>query len=229
LKPETDKRAQLTIDIVSDVVCPWCYLGKRRLERALQQRPEVRAEIRWVPYFLEPYIPREGMPRVDYIGRKFGVFARYTPSHERMVPVGADAGIEFRFERIYKQPHTLDAHRVIHWAQKAGKSRPVVERMFSLFFTDGGDLSDREMLVSAGRAGGLDGDELRRDLLTDRDKSYVERQATAAARAGISGVPFFVFNKKVSVAGAHEVEVLIGAIDQALGKDNKKQVSYTAA
>lgn len=221
-------RIPLHIDIVADVVCPWCYLGKRRLERALSQRSSVKAEIRWVPYFLEPHIPREGMPRVDYIGRKFGMFARCTPAHERMLPLGADVGIDFRFERIYRQPNTLDAHRVIKWAQAAGKARPVVERMYSLFFTEGGDLSDREMLVAAARAGGLNGDEVRRDLLTDRDKRYVERQATAAARAGISGVPFFVFGKRISVAGAHEVEVLIGALDQALGKE-KFSASHHAA
>jgi predicted DsbA family dithiol-disulfide isomerase len=218
----------LHIDVVSDVVCPWCYLGKRRLERALAQRPNIKAQIRWVPYFLEPHIPRDGMQRVDYIGRKFGMFARYTPAHERMIPLGAEAGIEFRFDKIYRQPNSLDAHRVIKWAQAAGKARPVVERMFSLFFTEGGDLSDREMLVTAARAGGLDGDEVRRDLLTDRDKRYVERQATAAARAGISGVPFFVFGKKISVAGAHEVEVLIGALDQAIGKE-KVSASHNAA
>lgn len=215
-------RVPMTIDIVSDVVCPWCYLGKRRLERALAQRPNVQPKIRWVPYFLEPHIPPEGMQRVDYIGRKFGMFARFTPSHERIVPLGTDIGIEFRFERIYRQPNTLDAHRVIAWAQKIDKARPVVERMFSMFFTDGGDLSDREMLVAAGRAGGLDPDEVRRDLLTDRDRRYIERQATAAARAGIGGVPFFVFGKKISVAGAHEVEVLVGAIDQALSHAKEK-------
>lgn len=215
-------RVPLTVDVVADVVCPWCYLGKRRLERALTQRPNVEGKIRWVPYFLEPHIPREGMQRVDYIGRKFGMFARYTPTHERMIPLGADIGIDFRFERIYRQPNTLDAHRVIRWAQQAGKARPVVERMFSMFFSEGGDLSDSEMLVAAARAGGLDADEVRRDLLTDRDRRYIERQATAAARAGIGGVPFFVFGKKISVAGAHEIEVLIGAIDQALDTETPK-------
>jgi len=221
-------RIPLTIDIVSDVVCPWCYVGKRRLESALRQRPQIKGEIRWVPYFLEARVPAEGMPRVDYIGQKFGVYERFTPGHERLIPLGADVGIDFRFDRIYRQPNTLDAHRIIGWAQKSGKAGPVVERLFSMFFIEGGDLSDREMLVAAGRAGGLDSDEMRRDLLTDRDRRFVERQANAAARAGIGGVPFFVFGKKISVAGAHEVEVLVSAIDQALGKE-KETASNSAA
>ena len=221
-------RIPLTIDIVSDVVCPWCYVGKRRLESALRQRPQIKGEIRWVPYFLEARVPPEGMPRVDYIGQKFGVYERFTPGHERLIPLGADVGIDFRFDRIYRQPNTLDAHRIVGWAQKSGKAGPVVERLFSMFFVEGGDLSDREMLVAAGRAGGLDSDEMRRDLLTDRDRRFVERQANAAARAGIGGVPFFVFGKKISVAGAHEVEVLVSAIDQALGKE-KETASNSAA
>jgi predicted DsbA family dithiol-disulfide isomerase len=210
-------RVELKIDIVSDVVCPWCYVGKRRLELALRNRPNVKAEIRWVPYFLEARVPAEGMPRVDYIGQKFGVYQRFTPGHERLIPLGADVGIEFRFDKIYRQPNTTDAHRIIGWAQKTGRASSVVERLFSMFFVEGGDLSDREMLVAAGRAGGLDSDEMRRDLLTERDKRFIERQATAASRAGIGGVPFFVFGKKISVAGAHEVEVLTSAMDQALG------------
>lgn len=214
-------RVPLTIDIVSDVVCPWCYVGKRRLERALSQRPNIKCQIRWLPYFLDSGVPQQGMPRVDYIARKFGIAGRLTPGHERLVPIGAGVGIDFRFDRIYRQPNTLDAHRVIGWAQKAGQAGPVVERLFSMFFTEGADLSDREMLVAAGRTAGLDPDEMRRDLLTDRDKRFVERQAAAAARAGIGGVPFFVFGKKVSVSGAHEIEVLVGAMDQALTKEKE--------
>jgi predicted DsbA family dithiol-disulfide isomerase len=209
----------LTIDIISDVVCPWCYIGKRRLERALAQRPDIKFDVRWLPFFLEARTPPVGMPRADYISQKFGTFDKITPGHARMVPIGAELGIDFRFESISWQPNTLDAHRVITWAQKAGKAGPVVDRLFSMFFTEAADLSDRETLVSAGRAGGLDPDEMRRDLLSDRDKEFIEKQASAATRAGIGGVPFFVFGKKVSVAGAHEVEVLVGAMDQALGRE----------
>jgi predicted DsbA family dithiol-disulfide isomerase len=209
----------LTIDIISDVVCPWCYVGKRRLERALAQRPFVKCEIRWLPYFLESRVPAIGMPRADYIAQKFGTYDKVAPGHARLVPIGAEIGIDFRFDRIAWQPNTLDAHRVIGWAQRNGKAGPVVERLFAMFFNEGANLSDRETLVAAGRLAGLDPDEMRRDLLSDRDKDLVEKQASAATRAGIGGVPFFVFGKKISVAGAHEVEVLVSAMDQAMGKE----------
>lgn len=209
----------LTIDIISDVVCPWCYVGKRRLERAMSHRPDVKFDVRWLPYFLEARTPPAGMPRIDYISQKFGTYDKVTPGHARLVPLGAEIGIDFRFERISWQPNTLDAHRVIHWAQAAGNAEPVVDRLFAMFFTEGVNLSEQERLLEAGGAGGLDPDALRRDLESDRDKELIEKQAVAAARAGIGGVPFFVFGKKVSVAGAHEVDVLLSAVDQALGPE----------
>lgn len=209
----------LTIDVISDVVCPWCYVGKRRLERALAQRPFVKCDVRWLPYFLESRVPPVGMPRVDYISQKFGTYDKVAPGHARLVPIGAEIGIDFRFDRISWQPNTLDAHRIIGWAQRNGKAGPVVERLFAMFFNEGANLSDREVLVAAGRLAGLDPDEMRRDLLSDRDKELIEKQASAAQRAGIGGVPFFVFGKKISVAGAHEVEVLVSAMDQAMGKE----------
>lgn len=209
----------LTIDIISDVVCPWCYVGKRRLQRAMAQRPDIQFDVRWLPYFLEARTPPAGMPRIDYITQKFGTYDKVTPGHARLVPIGTEIGINFRFERISWQPNTLDAHRVIGWAQAAGNAGPVVDRLFAMFFTEAANLSDRESLVEAGRAGGMDPDALRRDLSSDRDKDFIEKQAIAAARAGIGGVPFFVFGKKISVAGAHEVDVLVSAVDQALGPE----------
>jgi predicted DsbA family dithiol-disulfide isomerase len=208
----------LPIDVVSDVVCPWCYVGKKRLERALALRPQVQTEVRWLPFFLDPTVPREGMPRIDYISRKFGTSEKVTPGHKRLILVGEELGIEFHFEKIERQPNTIDAHRVIGWAQEAGKAGPVVDRLFAMFFTEGADLTDREVIVEAGRAGGLDAKSLRRDLDSDRDVQSIERQATAASVGGIGGVPFFVFGKKVAVAGAHEPEALASAIDQALAE-----------
>jgi predicted DsbA family dithiol-disulfide isomerase len=205
------------IDIVSDVVCPWCYVGKRRLERALAQRPNVHTGLRWLPFFLDPTVPREGMLRADYISRKFGTDEKVTPTHERLITIGSEVGIDFRFEKIERQPNTLDAHRLIGWAQEAGRAGAVVDRLFALFFSEGADLTRRDVLVEAGRVGGLEAEEVRRDLSGDRDITYVGRQAIAASKAGIGGVPFFVFGKKIAVSGAQEVEVLTGAIDQALG------------
>lgn len=214
-------KSPLNIDIVSDVVCPWCYLGKRRLERALAQRPDVEATLRWLPFYLDPSVPPQGITRFEYISRKFGTSEKITPMHQRLVGLGARAGVDFRFEKIERQPNTRDAHRLIAWAQAAGKGDAIVERLFAMFFTDGADLTKLDVLADAGQAVGLDAGALIRDLESEKDKALIDRQASAATAAGIGGVPFFVFGKKVAVSGAQEVEVLVSAIDQALGRESQ--------
>ena len=209
----------LTVDVVSDVVCPWCYVGKRRLERALAQQPDVAAEIQWLPFFLDPTVPAGGIPRVEYITRKFGGSSKITAAHERLVGIGESVGIDFKFERIERQPNTLDAHRLIGWAQEADRARSVVERLFQLFFTEGADIGSHDVLVEVGVTAGLEPDDLRRALGGDRDADIVRRQAAAASNAGIGGVPFFVFGKKVAVAGAQETDVFLTAMRQARGQD----------
>ena len=209
---------RVVIDVVSDVVCPWCYLGKQRLEAALALRPDVETEIHWRPYFLDPRVPREGMARVDYLSRKFGSDERIRPAHERLSRLGREEGIEFHFERITWQPNTLDAHRLIGWAEEAGRTAPVVEKIFSLFFTEGADLSKRETLLLAAQAGGLDVESVRRDLAGERDVAAVEKAATSAAERGISGVPFFIFNNRFAVAGAQTPDMLAEAMDKTLAE-----------
>ena len=209
---------RVVIDVVSDVVCPWCYLGKHRLEAALALRPDVETEIHWRPYFLDPRVPREGMARVDYLSRKFGSDERIRPAHERLSRLGREEGIEFHFERITWQPNTLDAHRLIVWAEEAGRAAPVVEKIFSLFFTEGADLSKRETLLLAAQAGGLDVEGVRRDLAGERDVAAVEKAATSAAERGISGVPFFIFNNRFAVAGAQPSDMLAEAMDKTLAE-----------
>ena len=211
----------MIIDVVSDVVCPWCYVGKRRLDRALAQRPEVKSGVRWLPFFLDASVPRTGIRRIDYISKKFGTNDKVTPVHQRLIGIGSKIGIDFRFERIERQPNTLDAHRMIGWAQEAGQASAVVDRLFELFFTEGADIGKHDVLIEAGRSAGLEAGELRRDLASDRDAQFVERQASAASTSGIGGVPFFVFGKKVAVAGAQETEVLTAAMDQALGQSSE--------
>ncbi len=209
---------RVVIDVVSDVVCPWCYVGKHRLEAALALRPDVETEIHWRPYFLDPRVPREGMARVDYLSRKFGSDERIRPAHERLSRLGREEGIEFHFERITWQPNTLDAHRLIGWAEEAGRAAPVVEKIFSLFFTEGADLSKRETLLLAAQAGGLDVEGVRRDLAGERDVAAVEKAATSAAERGISGVPFFIFNNRFAVAGAQPPDMLAEAMDKTLAE-----------
>lgn len=210
---------RMIIDVVSDVVCPWCYLGKHRLEAALSLRPDINASIHWKPYFLDPRVPREGMARVDYLSRKFGSDERIRPAHERLSKLGKEEGVEFHFEKIARQPNTLDAHRLIAWAEGKGKASPVVERIFALFFTEGADLTDVEVLVKAGAAGGLNEDKVRQDLASERDIVTILNAANSAAEAGITGVPFFIFNNRFAVAGAQTPDMIAAAMDQALAAE----------
>lgn len=206
----------MTIDVVSDVVCPWCYLGKRKLEAALALRQDIVPEIRWRPFFLDPTVPREGKPRIDYITGKFGSLEKIKPAHERLTGLGKEAGIDFRFSNIERQPNTLDAHRLIGWASADGKADRLVETLFAEFFVNGADLTDRAVLAEIGGRAGLDNKTIVADLASDKDEELVRKQAQAASASGIGGVPFFVFGGKIAVAGAQESEVLVSAIDQAL-------------
>lgn len=207
---------QITIDVVSDVVCPWCYVGKRRLEAALAARPDIVADVRWRPFFLDPTVPRGGKPRIDYITGKFGGVNKITSAHERLTALGKIAGIDFHFEKIEVQPNTLDAHRVIGWASAQGKATAVVENIFADFFVNGVDLSNGDSLADAAARGGMDRALVRADLASDKDEELTSKQAQAASASGIGGVPFFVFGGKIALSGAQEAEVISGAIDQAL-------------
>lgn len=206
----------LTIDVVSDVVCPWCYVGKKRLEAALKARSDIAPEIRWRPFFLDPTVPREGKPRIDYITGKFGGVQKITPAHERLTGLGKDVGIDFRFEDIEVQPNTLDAHRVIGWASAEGKADALVESIFAGFFVNGANLANLAVLAEAAGHAGMDAAQVAADLASSKDEELVMKQAQAASASGIGGVPFFVFGGKVAVAGAQDAEVLSSAIDQAL-------------
>jgi len=206
----------MIIDVVSDVVCPWCYVGKHRLEAALQLRPDINTIVHWKPYFLDPRVPREGMARVDYLSRKFGSDERIRPAHERLSKLGKEEGIHFHFEKIARQPNTLDAHRIIAWAEIEGKASAVVENIFGSFFTRGEDLTSTEVLVRAASGGGLDADKVRNDLASERDINAIQNAANSAAEAGITGVPFFIFNNRFAVAGAQTPDMIAAAMDQAL-------------
>lgn len=206
----------LIIDVVSDVVCPWCYVGKKRLQTALAARPDITPEIRWRPFFLDPTVPCSGKPRIDYITGKFGGVDKITPAHERLAGLGKNAGIDFHFEKIEVQPNTLDAHRLIGWASAEGKADALVENIFADFFVNGVDLSDRANLAAAAARAGMNAAQVSAELASDKDEQLVARQAQAASASGIGGVPFFVFGNKVALSGAQEPEVISSAIDQAL-------------
>jgi predicted DsbA family dithiol-disulfide isomerase len=208
------------IDIVSDVVCPWCYIGKRRIENALALAPDVPVEINWRPFFLNPWIPREGINRDTYLETKFGSVEAYKGIAGRVVAAANEEGLTYRPETVKRQPNTIDCHRVIHWAEAFGKSAAVKQRLMELYFRDGGDLTLSETLVQAAADVGLDADDIRRRLATDEDVELISAQAKDASDKGISGVPTFVFAQKYAVSGAQPADQLARAIRQVSAEVN---------
>jgi len=210
----------LQIDIVSDVVCPWCYIGKRRIENALALTPDVPVEINWRPYFLNDWVPREGISRDEYLTAKFGSVEAYKGMAGRVVAAASEEGLTYRPELVKRQPNTTDCHRLIHWADASGQSAAMKQRLMELYFRDGGDLTDTGVLVQAAVDCGLDADEVRRRLSTDEDVALISAQARDASEKGISGVPTFVFAQKYAVSGAQPAEQLARAIRQVSAEVN---------
>jgi predicted DsbA family dithiol-disulfide isomerase len=210
----------LQIDIVSDVVCPWCYIGKRRIENALALVPDVPVEVNWRPFFLNPWVPREGISRDDYLTTKFGSVDAYKAIAGRVMAAAADEGLEYNAERVRRQPNTIDCHRLIHWADVEGKAAAMKQRLMELYFRDGGDLTDANVLVQAAADIGMDADDVRRKLATDEDTALISAQAKDASDKGISGVPTFVFAQKYAVSGAQPAEQLARAIRQVSAEIN---------
>lgn len=202
----------LTIDVVSDVVCPWCYIGKKRIEQAIALAPEVPVELTYRPFFLNPWVPREGIGRDEYLTKKFGSPERYKEIAGRIAETAAQEGLEYHPERVQRQPNTIDCHRLIHWASAIGQGPAMKQRLMELYFRDGGDLTDSEVLVQAAAECGLDADDIRARLATDQDVEDVSAQAQEAAEKGISGVPTYVFMHQYAVSGAQEPALIARAI-----------------
>jgi len=205
----------LAIDVFSDVVCPWCFIGKRRLEKAVALRPDIPVDVHYRPYFLNPWVPREGMSRVDYLTAKFGSPERYEKIALRVAQAAANEGLTYNIGALARQPNTLDCHRLILWGGRLGKAARVKQRLMEIYFSEGGDLSDRDVLVQAASDCGLDPVEVRALLASDADVAAVEQAAKSAQEAGIEGVPFYVFGNVLAVSGAQAPEYLAGAIERA--------------
>lgn len=206
--------APVTIDVVSDVVCPWCFIGKRRLEKALALKPDIAVEVRFHPYFLNPWVPAEGMSRDEYLTAKFGSPDRYKQIAGRVSAAAAAEGLTYAVDKMKRQPNTRDCHRLILWAQAIGKAPQMKQRLMDLYFTEGGDLSDRETLVKAAADVGLDADTIRQKLDSDADSAQVEAAANSAKEAGIDGVPTFIIGGVAAISGAQDPQVLANAIEQ---------------
>jgi len=208
----------LAIDVVSDVVCPWCYIGKRRLEAALElyreRRPDAPApKVTFHPFELNPDMPREGVSRADYIAKKFG--ARGYSAHERLTHAGAQLGIAFAFDRIARQPNTLAPHALIEAARRKGVQGAVKEAMLKGFFVDSADLTDEKTLVRLAAEAGLERGEAEAALADEALRNAVAQEENQARAMGINGVPFFIFNQRLAVEGAQGPDVLLEAMLEA--------------
>lgn len=208
----------LNIDVISDVVCPWCYVGKRRLEDALAQWTRAHPDqavpvVRWHPFQLNPDLDPAGMSRADYVSNKFG--PRAASVYDRVTAVGASVGIPFNFAGIQRQPNTLKAHALIAVAQAGSEQDRLVQALFDAYFIDNLDLTDDEVLVGVATGAGILS-ERARQALDDQGLLAQVAQADAKARSlGISGVPFFIVNGQYAVSGAQEPEQLLAAMAQA--------------
>jgi predicted DsbA family dithiol-disulfide isomerase len=200
------------IDVVSDVVCPWCSIGKRRLEKALALKPDIPVEVHWHPYFLNDWIPREGISREDYLTTKFGSPERYAGMAQRVTAAAASEGLDYAMDKISRQPNTLDSHRLIRWAGGIGKAAEMKQRLMDLYFTEGADLTNHAVLVQAATDIGLDPEDVAEALASDQDVAEVTQEAQSAKEAGIDGVPCFIFGGRFAVSGAQAPEYLAEAI-----------------
>ena len=210
----------LSIDIVSDVVCPWCYIGKRKLEAALARRASddaQRVQVRWLAFQLNPDIPAGGVDRRSYLETKFGGPERAKQIYARIKAAGDEVGIPFQLEGIVRQPNTVDAHRLTAWAQDLdlAASDALVERLFRAYFVDGINIGDIDALAQLAGDAGFDATAARAWLASDSGRKDIEAEERRARALGVTGVPFFVFNDRLAVSGAQPPEVLLEAIEQA--------------
>ena len=212
----TQQTANLSIEIYSDVICPWCYVGKRRLERALGQlKGPVQAQISWRPFQLNPTMPKEGMDRTTYLKAKFGSLDAFRQMEEHLLAAGAAEHIPFAFEKVARTPNTLMAHRLLWYAGQRGRQDATVESLFQGYFTEGADIGSVPVLGQlAGRAG-LDAAAVESFLHSEEGITEVKAEEAAGHRLGIRGVPYFVFNGSISISGAQPPDIFMSAFQQA--------------
>ena len=203
----------LMIEIYSDVVCPWCYIGKRRLERALSQwKDAVRPQIIWRPFQLNPTMPKEGMDRTTYLEAKFGSLETSRRLEEHVLAAGAEERITFAFEKIARTPNTLLAHRLIWYAAQQGCQDAVVDSLFKGYFEEGADIGTTSVLVQLADRAGLTATHF---LQSDGGVAEVKAEQSAGHKLGIRGVPYFVLNQAYGISGAQPVDVFVSAMQNA--------------
>jgi predicted DsbA family dithiol-disulfide isomerase len=219
---------ELTIDVISDVVCPWCFIGKRRLEKAIALKPEIAVTVRYRPFFLNSWVPREGISRQEYLVRKFGSVERYMANAPRVVAAAREEGLVYNVDAIARQPNTIDCHRLIRWSGESGDPARMKQRLMDLYFTEGADLSDSEVLAEAARECGMDADRVRQRLLSDEDVDIVTAEARSFEAAGVNGVPYFILGGIFALSGAQEPEYLAEAMERTIAERAKREAAEMA-
>ena len=224
--PERKVMNKVEIDVVSDVMCPWCLIGKRRLEKALTMLDGIEVEVRWRPYQLDSTLPDEGKDRQQYLEDKFGGPEQAREIYSRIEDAGKSEGIDFAFDKIKVAPNTLNAHRVIRWAANGGEEaqQKIVERLFKLFFVEGANIGDPAVLLEAAGTVGMNVDVMETLLPTDADRKEVENEIEAARKMGVTGVPCFIINNKYAVMGAQEPATIAEAIKNAAAEMKEEAV-----
>jgi predicted DsbA family dithiol-disulfide isomerase len=204
----------ISIDVVSDVICPWCFLGKRRLDKALSLLPDIEAEINFRPFFLDPTIPQEGLDRHAYMAEKFGE-ERLKTIHDPLVKAGKEDGVTYHFDKITRTPNTMDAHRLMRWAKLEDKQLDIAEALFMAYWNEGRDVGDHQVLADIAEAHGMNRKEVLIALASDRDKKEVLAETAQAQKMGVTGVPTYIINRKYGVVGAQSAELLAEQIKKA--------------
>ena len=198
---------KVSIDVISDVICPWCFLGKRRLDKAIASVPEIEVEVNFRPYFLDPTIPPEGLDRHHYMVAKFGE-ERLKTIHDPLIAAGKEDGVPYDFDKITRTPSSMNAHRLLRWSHLIGSQRTVAEALFTAYWSWGQDISNIEVLKTIAIVNGLNGPEIAEELAGDRDKKEVMEEAGLAQQIGVTGVPTFVVNRKYGATGAQPAAAL---------------------
>lgn len=205
----------LVVDVISDVMCPWCYIGKKRLEKAIKSVPGIAVDVRWHPYQLDPTLPPEGKDRATYLNEKFGGAERAEAAYERVRQAGREEGIPFAFEKIEVSPNTMDAHRLILWSRSDDLQDVVVELLFKAYFVEGRNLAKAATLVEISAEAGMQSDLVEQLFETDSDLAKLKRQIDQASEMGVTGVPFFIIDGRFALAGAEDPATIAAALQHA--------------
>lgn len=208
----------MQIDVISDTICPWCYIGKKRLDAALAQRPDIDVEVVYRPFQLNPDTPREGLDRKEYLSKKFGNKEQAQQIFDNIANAGKADGIDFDFTRQSRLPNTLNSHRLNHWAHTAGLQDEVVELLFQRYFVDGNDIGDPAVLLDVAKEAGMDPEIVDRLLSGDADEARILEEEAVGRNMGVTGVPCFIIDKKYALVGAQDTDMLLRAIDQAMAE-----------